>query len=336
MSERWRIGSYEFKINPNSYSEQYEMVGDTVTTINGTIISQPTFVDESYMISSIFFQPRPRILSEVATNGTNVCMANNRYYFYNQTDRKIRRYNTNLVLEATVTVAGTDSFVAFDVSGAVGSETYYMVTGDTTSAKLCLVNNTGVTSSYGTLMVGEQITGIKRYDTRYYVITKSGKIYRYNFGYVQIDRVDLPSVPTGGYLGYRGIDVTAGIATVSCVSFDNLTTIYQIDIANDGSVVNAFALEKNFNANDIVMVNGNFSLVTNDNTIVTTNGVTVLLDIYKLKKEVFDKGYLDMKDDMDVTRRVAVRDIKVDRNEGYLHKYAVSLSVVKVNRGNIR
>jgi hypothetical protein len=335
MQDRWKLGNYTFTINPNKYTEQVSVVGDIITTLNGTVISQPTMLKEEYSLSSIFYQNRPKVIQQVSMpNLGGIKYVNGKYYVLNNTTKKVDVYTANYTLSKSISLLSTtpngENFIAFDVQS---DETVWAVQRSTPDIVYKVVGatitKTNFNSSYGS------IKGIK-YDSSaldLWIITDKNVLSLFTYpAWSQVKYLNLPIIAPN-LLGYNGMDIINGYLVVSFVS-DDISGAYHIDLTS-GSICNVFSLPDLMQINDITYDGTNFVFSTQTgNQLVYTNGNTLSLDVYNLENEIRTKGYLDMIDDMGVKRRMTVNHYNIERQEGSLTKYSVDIQAVKVDRGN--
>jgi hypothetical protein len=332
MADRWKLGNYTFTINPNTYGEQVSLVGDTVVTLDGTVIIQPTTTTEEYNLSSIFYQNRPRVVSQVSMpNLSGIKFVSGKYYVLNNTTKKVDVYNSNLSLSKSITITATpngENFVAFDVEL---DETLWVVQSSTDDIVWKVAGGTGtVTKATFNPGRGLDITGIK-YNNGSMWIVSGTTIYNTNTSLSILKTLTLPYISPAN-LAYRGMEIVNGYLVVSFVG-NTESGVYHIDM-NSGFICNSFALPDYSQIVDVTYDGNSFIFATfNTNQLIYTNGNTLMLDLYSLEKEIKTKGFIDMIDDMGIKRRIAISDYNIERLEGSLAKYSVDIQATKVNRG---
>lgn len=334
MSDRWKLGNYEFVINPRNYGEQVNVVGDTVVTLGGNVISQPTTLAESYSMTSTFYQNRPKITNIVSVpNLGGVELLSGNYYILNNTTKKIDVYNSNLSSltksVSLVTTPNGEDFKAFDVQS---DGTIWAVEAKGSTDILHKITPTGtMTTSNFTSLTG-RVVGIKYDSGNFWVVTSGGNTLYQLDSLLQVQLYLTLPYMNPSKLGYEGITLVNGYIVVA---FNNTeeTGAYFIDSTN-GNICNAFTLPDYIEVTDVAYNGTSYIFSTrNGNQLYYTNGNTLLLDIHNLEKEIKTKGFISMVDDMGVSRRVMVKDYNVDRLEGFLQRYDITINAYKVDRG---
>jgi hypothetical protein len=329
MQDRWKLGNYTFTINPNKYSEQITVVGDTIITLDGTVITQPTTNKEDYSLSAIFYQNRPRVISQVSMpNLGGMKYVNGKFYVLNNTTKKVDVYTSNMTLSKSIAIVATpngENFTSFDVQT---DETIWAVQ---TSVMDVLWKVSGGTTTKTNFNLGAKVTGVKYYNGYVWVVTDNRVLYQLTTSLSIVNSVSLPYIAPND-LGYNGMDAVNGYLVISYTN-DDISGACHIDTTN-GNLCNIFSLPNLTQIIDVTYDGANFIFSTySGNQLIYTNGNTVMLDIYNLEKEIKTKGYIDMIDDMGVKRRLAVTRYSIDRQEGSIAKYNVEISATKVDRG---
>lgn len=329
MSKKWKLGGYEFSINPNKYGEKIKIVGDTAISLDGTVISQPTSISTTYNMSSVFFQHRPRINSEVNLGEyVGIEYAGGFLYTLDNTNNTIKKYSKNLSsIEESKQLLDND-YICFDIDYqnniAWVVDVYSEIHGISMDGSVSDVH-------YATSVVGS-IVGIKLLGGFVWVVTRSSLLYKLNKDNMSIiSGVDLPNIE---YIdvGYRGMTAEDNFLIITFNNKEH-SGVYYID-SDNGNIVNTFFISKDVKFYD-VSYDGRFFVFMKyeEDKILYINGNTVLLDLYIFEREIKKKGFLDFKDDMGVTKRVVVDDYSISRMEGNLNKYKVNISATKVDRG---
>lgn len=332
MADRWKLGKYEFMINPNRYGEQIEMVGDNIKTLDGTLIVQPTSTQETYSFSSTFFQHRPRIKSEVSSGGGNgIEFLNNKFYILDAKNMKVNVFNKNMsTIEKSIQIITTpneENIIDFDVQS---DETVWAVERLSSQDYIHKIVGTTRTKTAVPSLMGD-IVGIKRMGDNLWVATNMARLYALNPSNLSIVQyVDLPNISFASY-GYRGMTAMNGYIIVS-YSDSEVSGVIYIDSSN-GNLCNNFYLPKRVEIKDITFDGNSFIFLVSDGSLIYSTGNTVMLDLYNLEKEIKSYGFINMIDDMGVKKRVFVSDYSIDRQEGNLYKYLVSITATKVGRG---
>lgn len=326
MSDRWKLGSYTFEINPSDYSENITIVGDNAVTLGGFIVSQPTLVKEEYSFSSTFWQGNPRILNTVSMpNGSGIKMLSGNYYVLNNSTKKIDVYNTGYSSLKHISVSG-NNLTSFDVAPV---ETCYVV--ENLSSSQILHTVTSSTQSTKTISgLSGNVTGIKFYNNNLWMVTDKDILYNTDMNFKILNSVNLPSI-SPNYLGYRGLGIGGSYLLVTMNTSD-MSGVYHIDMST-GSIVNAFSIPTMMNLLDVVYDGTNFIFINDQNQLVFTNGNTVLADIYTIDNQIKTSGTLTMVDDMGVNRTITVSQFNPQRVDGYMQMYKVDITGTKVDRG---
>lgn len=99
----WRLGDYEFQVNPSSATETLEFVGDVVTTESGRSIVQQAGYLRKVDCEIIFYQPTPSLLDRYSSFSNVECIDyyGNKYYL-GTSDGKIYILNHNFILEQII------------------------------------------------------------------------------------------------------------------------------------------------------------------------------------------------------------------------------------------
>jgi hypothetical protein len=335
MSQRWKLGNYQFTVNPNRYGESVEVVGDTVKTLDGTVISQPTELDESYEITSVFFQSRPRIVAELSfPKSQGLKFVNGNYYLLDNTTKKVNKYNKNMSLLSTTNIIDTpngENLIALDVES---DGTIWAVQESVSPSKIHKVVNTTKTIYSMPVQVQGTVEGICVDSSFIYIVTDLRKLYKISkSNMTSVSSVSLPFISYNN-LGYQGMSIIKGYLVMSFNDGEQ-SGAYHMDI-NDGRVVSRFSIPNTTYTEliDVTHDGTNFVFLCNGGTNVKySNGNTLLVDIYELENQIQNYGYLNLVDDMGVSRRVTVTNYGFEREDNSLTKYQVNLSIKKVGRG---
>jgi hypothetical protein len=329
MANRWTYGNYQFAINPNSHEMNYEVVGDNVRTLSGAFISQPTSVVETYSISSVFYQTRNRMISEVSIpNGLKVKYYNNSFYVLNKVNDRIDIYNSNFTLTTSLSLSALSvkTYVGFEVqtdgtiwvcSDAPVNDTYYKLSNagallQTTPLVRTIPSTVGIAVTLGYMWVLKSEGTLEKVR-----LTDFAKIATYK-------------LPTG--VNYSGL-AADGSYLMASNNDNGLRTIYMIDCDN-GNTVSSIVMSELTNLSEVTKSATTFyTFNATTSKMQVIKGNTVQLDIYKLEKEILNNRFVTMIDDMGVSYRVYVTDMKKSRRMGYETMYDVSLQIQKVNRG---
>lgn len=336
MADRWKFGNYTFQSNPTDYSESLTMVGDTIITLNGNVITQPTYVTEKYSIQSIFFQHRPIINSVVGiSNAYAIEFKNNKFYVLDNYNAVIHVYNSNFILQKSINVVSSyaNMYTSFDVDS---SENIYLTTWDGQSSHIVKVNSSGTLVSDVIYSRNSKAVAIQNYSGQLYVVTSNSLLHSlnplYNGAYTDGAVSTLPLMPSD-QLGYQGATIVDNYIVVSFYS-DGVSGAYHIDL-NNGVVVNHFELPVANSVNDICYDGKNFIFLDkSNNQLLYSNGNSVDVDIYELKQQLDTQGMLLMTDDMGYDAYVFANDYTIDRQDDNIYKYQVTINVEKIDRGN--
>lgn len=332
MSDRWQFGNYTFVINPNKYSENINYIGDNALTLNGTLISMPTLMQEQYTLSSTFYQGLPKVTSQVSVpNGSGVKLLSGNYYILNNTTKKIDQYNSNfsLIKSTTVPLSGGTNVMTFDIASngtiyaiddsAGGQHLYAIPTSG--SATISTIKNIGSSSA----------VGIKYDSGNLWLVSDQRTLYQTDITFNVMKQLSLPYIDPQ-YLKYKGLEIVGNYLVLSFNSAD-MTGAYHID-KSTGIIANAFSLPSYTPVVDVTYDGKNFIFMTQTGSqLIYTNGNTLLSDIYTLESNIRNNGYIYMIDDMDIEKKVTVSNYSIDRVDGHLQMYNVDLTVSKIDRG---
>lgn len=328
VSEKWQLGSYTFTINPNKYGEGHTYVGDNAVSLNGTVISMPTTVQEQYNFSSTLYQGSPRLISQVSMpNAVGIKLLSGNYYVGNNSTKKIDQYNSNFsLIKSYNTGISSGNILALDIAP---NGTIYALD-DLSSQQLHTITSTSGNTAKAVSNMPNQIEGIKYDSGNLWMVDKGGILYQTDMNFNISQRVTLPYVAPQ-YIGYRGMEIIGNYLVVTFNSSD-INGVYHID-KTTGIIANAFEVPTNPTIYDITYDGQNFVFLTSNNQLIYTNGNTLLADIYTIESNIRNNGYLYMTDDMGVTRKVSVSSYSLDRADGYLTMYNLQLTVNKIDRG---
>lgn len=328
VSEKWQLGNYTFTINPNKYGEGYNYVGDNAVTLDGTVISMPTYVQEQFNFSSTLYQGNPRLLNQVSmSNATGIKFLSGNYYVANNNTKKIDEYNSNFSLTTSYnTGISSGNILALDIAP---NGTMYALD-DLSSQQLHTITSVSGNTSKSISNITNKVEGIKYDNSNLWMVDKDGILYQTDMNFNINMEVTLPYIDPE-YIGYRGMEIVGDYLVVTFNSSD-VNGAYHID-RTTGSIANAFEVPTNPNIYDITYDGKNFVFLTSNNQLVYTNGNTLLADIYTIENNIRNNGYLYMTDDMGVQKMVTVTNYTIDRVDGYLTMYNIQLIVTKIDRG---
>lgn len=328
VSEKWQLGNYTFTINPNKYGEGYNYVGDNAVTLDGTVISMPTYVQEQFNFSSTLYQGNPRLLNQVSMpNATGIKLLSGNYYVANNNTKKIDKYNSNFSLTTSYnTGISSGNILALDIAP---NGTMYALD-DLSSQQLHTITSVSGNTSKSISNIANKVEGIKYDNSNLWMVDKDGILYQTDMNFNINMEVTLPYIDPE-YIGYRGMEIVGDYLVVTFNSSD-VNGAYHID-RTTGSIANAFEVPTNPNIYDITYDGKNFVFLTSNNQLVYTNGNTLLADIYTIENNIRNNGYLYMTDDMGVQKMVTVTNYTIDRVDGYLTMYNIQLIVTKIDRG---
>jgi hypothetical protein len=235
MDKRWTIGDYTFTINPDNAKSKFTIVGDDAKTLNGNIISQPSFFKKELSLSSIIFGYNPRqqkitsLLDDYAVYTTH-CI-----YTVNLAQKKIRKLNKDsLALIEEVSYTQTGSFVGFDICTANGAY-YALVSYAGSDATVYLIDTLGALVSTKTFNLNfTSLTGFKYLFGYFYFLSSDGYLLKFDTdGFLKItSRFPLHM---GGTTTYSGLTTTddGRLNLVTIMTYQGATTerfVQTIDI----------------------------------------------------------------------------------------------------------
>jgi hypothetical protein len=330
MSERWKYGSYQFRINPSSSDQSIEIIGDNVRTLTGALIAQPTAMVENYSLSSVFFQGRTRLISEFSISKCDSFdLYNGNIYVLNKTDDRIDIYNSNLSLTSSISLAGVaeKQYLSFDVT----SSGFWLIS-DGPSATFYAVHKIDFSGNITPAFliaraVEDQLYGIEEFGAFVFLLIES-RIEQYAFPNVtKLDTIFLPSV------FYNGLSSDGNYLLVGEKDNFNNNVVYHIDTAN-GNIVNSTYSESITGIHDVAY-DGTYLYIYNSaaSKVQKIKGNTVLLDIYSLEKEIENNKFVIMTDDLGTERRVRVESLSKQQRIQNEIAFDVSIKVSKINRG---
>jgi hypothetical protein len=330
VSEKWQLGSYTFTINPNKYGEGYTYVGDNAVSLDGTVISMPTTIQEQYNFSSTLYQGNPKLISQVSMpNAVGVKLLSGNYYVANNSTKKIDQYNSNFgLIKSYNTGAGSgNNLLALDIAP---NGTLYALEDLVGGQYLHTITSTTGNTSKTVTNMSNKIEGIKYDNGNLWMVDTSGVLFQTDMNFNINMQVTLPYIDPQ-YIGYRGMEIVGNYLVVTFNNSD-INGAYHID-RTTGIIANAFGVPTNPKVYDVTYDGQNFVFLTSNNQLIYTNGNTLLADIYTIESNIRNNGYLYMTDDMGVQKKVAVANYTIDRMDGYLTMYDIQLTVTKIDRG---
>jgi hypothetical protein len=330
MLERWRLGDYEFRVNPNRAGQRIQMVGDTVKTLDGTVISQPSFAKKTYSLESKFYQHRERVIEEVSIVGDAIEAKGEFIYTFNFQDKIVRRLNKSLSEETILATLTTPLPVSFDVTTLQDGTPVFWTVEDGAPNKIHKFDETGTLSQSIVVDSAGTVRGIKVVDDGIWVINSSSELYKVDMSGNNLKYTELPFI-SYSEVGYKGMTIEGDYIIVSYTN-DGHSGAYHVNMDN-GNTVNHFGLKIDAEVQDIAIDGDKYLMTFNDGIMRSTKGNTLMLDMYNLERNIRNYGFVDLVDDMGVRVRVYVSDYSIDREEGNLHKYSVSINATKVDRG---
>jgi hypothetical protein len=330
---KWTYGSYEFRINPKSFENQMEFVGDQMRTLTGALISQPTGTKETYSVEGTFYQPRTRVVSENSLSAECIDYYNGKLYAVNKTNDRIDVYNSNMVSQSTVSLSAVTNKNYGSISAYVDGIYILSSTAGVSDTIYKINSTTGAIISTTTIPIADSmhITNIKATNNKYLLglfALRGTRIEKLVFGTLVKDSEMNTPFAIGGT---KGITVD-GNYIVFGANDGTYGTIYHLDWVGNG-VISSMSSDS-FQSIDGVTFDGQKFLIFNkaNKKIQNVAGNTVPVDIYNLENEIRSSGYATMVDDMGITRKVSVTSIDKERVLGYENMYNISLSVEKVDR----
>lgn len=330
--EHFKIGNYEFHINPNRFGGQVSKVGDNVRTLDGTFISQPTGTLETYNLSSVFYQANSRFINERQFDNFLLEFHDGNFYAISLDEKKIIVYNKNFVETGDtidITDISNDMLMDFDVVNNNGAIEFWIVAKGNPNY-VFNVDYSGVitkTVSYATYLVPKSI----QYVDGIWLLMNDDTIKKIATNGDVEKSIILPYTQSN-FKGYKGMTSYNGYIVVA-LNTDTHLGAYHVD-TEYGSIVNYFSPNKFFSSDDVTY-DGSYYVFFNrgKKKIKYVQGNTVLLDLYELEKEYKTNGYLTMEDDLKNKIRVSVNNFNSERKQGFKQMYDVNLEVQKVNRG---
>lgn len=323
---KWKYGSYQFTINPNAQSSQIDLVGDVARTLSGALISQPTALQESYSVSSVFYQHRSQPVSQVSLPNASLFESySGNFYALNKTNSRIDVYNELFVSNSSISLSAVtnSNYGAFDTQ-----PNYIWVASDNSSyGQLETITYSGVSGSTYVLSTGNAIipSGLEILNSYVYVLRPTGKIDKYRSS--DLGYVTTLTLPSG--VNYYGMTSDGTYLIVG--NNDNYSKIYHVD-PSSGTIVNQIAFNEILSISDVAYDGNRFYNLSGTNLQVI-KGNTVDLDVINIRNQITSYKYVDLIDDMGVTTRVTASDFSTNRKIGYDHYYEVSMNISKVNRG---
>lgn len=329
VSEKWQLGNYTFTINPDKYGEGYSFIGDNAVTLDGTVISMPTVVQEQYNFSSTIYQGNPRLLSQVSMpNAVGTKFLSGNYYVANNSTKKIDQYNSNfsLIKSYNTGISSSNNIVALDIAP---NGTIYALDDVSGGQSLHTITSVSGNTSSALKNISYIAKGIKYDNNNLWIVDAKGNLYQTDMNFNINNQLTLPYIDPQ-YLGYRGMEIVGNYLVATFNS--DFNGAYHID-RTSGIIANAFEVPTNPTVYDITYDGQNFIFLTSNNQLVYTNGNTALADIYTIENNIRNYGYLYMTDDMGVKKMITVSNYSIDRVDGYLTMYNIQLSVTKIDRG---
>jgi hypothetical protein len=322
---RWKYGSYEFRINPNSHGVSYSMVGDEVRTLSGALISQPTSFQQDMDISSVFYQGRSRITKEVSIDGDFIEYYDNKLYILSNSNKAIYVYNNNIQLETTISLAQDATYNDYFGIDITSTTIWVAVKKDALKNIIRRFDHNG--SLLGSFEIDNtsNLTGIEITSGHLWVLRANAKIEKRSTSDGTL--VSTSNLPYGIY--YEGITSDGSFLVIGNNDYD-IRVIYHYD-TDTNRVASSITLDSLSYIQDIAF-DGDYFMASYYGKCCFIKGNTTMLDLYKLSRQIEIYNHVELVDDMGSSNRVAVSRFSQSRVEGFEHMYNVSLSVTKVDR----
>lgn len=324
---RWKYGNYEFRINPSSAEVSTELVGDTLRTLSGALVSQPSFLKDSYDVESVFYQPRSRVISQVSIqNAAFIRYESDRFYVLNKVNDRIDIYSRNMSsLTGSIPLTGVSnkSYMSFDI---VGNIIWVVSKAGTTSDVVTQLNSSGSVISSGSVSKTIDCSGVRYFSGSLWLLRTTGKIDLIKPSDFTKTRTIV--LPDGLY--YSGISSDGNFLIVG--NGDSYNKILHIDVAS-GKIVNQISPSNMGRPVDFAYDGKHYYVMSESNGIQKIEGNTVERDLFLFQHEISTKSFVDMYTDMGVKIRAVINDLSIRRRIGFEHLYDVSMSITKVDRG---
>lgn len=327
--DRWKYNGYEFKVNPYAQSESIEMVGDNVRTLTGAYISQPTGTRSTFSIEATFYQPRTRVVRSFSMQGYQAIQTkDNSLYALSRNNKRIDLlYKETLLAYDQISLSAVDNgnlsafFVDTDAiwvvsEGSEKDDVYKL------SLSASVLFKTSVS-----WVSGEKIAGIYVTNGKVFVIRPSRIEQLSSPGMSLISSISLPYV-LGGYGSIHG---DGSLLMAGGNDQEKGNVIYVVDSVS-GNIVDGI-VEESVSVFHSATYDGKYVYAYNRDSGVVQDIFpnTVLADLFKLKMETYQYGNVLLKDDMGISRRVAVLNINADRKDGNEKTFTVRLDVQKID-----
>jgi hypothetical protein len=325
---KWKYGNYQFAINPDTQGSNIQLVGDVARTLTGALISQPSFLQESYDISSVFYQGRSKSLSQISlSNASFVDYYNNQCYVLNKTNDRIDIYNSSYGYISTVSLSAipNKSYMAFDVV----SDGYWVICDNGSYDSIYKISLSGSLLVNNTNAIAKtvQAVGVELMSGYLWVLRGTGKID-------QVRITDF-SVTTSAIVLQFGINyagITSDGTYLIVGSNDNYTKLYHVDTVNNVAI-NQITFDNILTITDLAYDGSKYYILNSSNQLQSISGNTVDIDVYRLRNEIQNYKYVNLVDDMGITTRVFASNFSSNRKDGYEHMYDISMTINKIDRG---
>ena len=325
-NNRWKYGNYQFEVNPNSSSVSTEVVGDNMRTLSGALIAQPSFLKDEYSISTVFYQPRTRVKSQInLQNSALIDHYGGKIYAINRLDDRIDIYGPNLSIEGAVSLSAiaVKTYVGLSIAG---SYIYIASSVDSTIVVNVLARDGTLSSSITSKALNGKSCGFTYLSSNYWSISSNGSINKIR----PTDGVVTSTITMPFELYYRGLTNDGKYLIVG--NNDEYTKFYHVDYSM-GEIVNQVSNEDIKTSNDIAFDGNYIYSIGATSLLQIIDANTVECELYSFQKEVMTKSFVNMIDDMGVSKRVFASNVKAERRLGFENTYEVSMSIIKVDRG---
>jgi hypothetical protein len=268
------------------------------------------------------YQPRTRVISDKRFVDTPcIDYANGKYHCVE--NDAITVYSENFSRINTITMSGlTDmSYAGISTDGI----SYIFIATSTTLYKLNYSSGS-IVEQFSIPLLGDCV-GVSSSGTNIWLMYGGGKLAKLTN---QMGLLAVYELPFGAW--YQGLTMSDSYL-VTANNDGDLKTFYHIEPTTGGICNVTYSPDIPW-VNDLCYVNNQYALYSKDsNRILLTHLNTVVLDIYKLEKEIETKRYVDMIDDLGFTVRVFVSSLSKDRVLNYEHMYKCGLTIEKIDRG---
>lgn len=321
----WKLGNYEFQVNPSSATETLEFVGDVVTTESGRSIVQQAGYVRKVDCEVVFYQPKPSLLGRYSSFPGAECISycDGKYYL-GTFDGKIYVLNHNFVLEKTIIPQVSVKYFRGIV--ALGSNIYVLAQDVGGSSHMIYkLDHTGsvlATYNYG----GASAISL----------TSDGQYLYKLLGSAVVEQVKL--VDGNLVTSYNLLQQVSGYFTSLCFVNNEYclagasSLVVIADLVNNSIIYTLYAdefiSEVDFGS---VAYNGEYFVVLNKkrNTIDVIRLNLVEMFLYDFQKHATENG-LVLIDEFGLSRTVSVSSVEITRLPNYYLAYSVRFSMNEV------